>query len=52
MSRPKKMHKPLLGGFNEILSAVAMGTGKGKSAAQALVRKKAAPSEKSTPKKS
>jgi hypothetical protein len=52
MSRPKKMHEPLKGGFNGILSAVAMGSGKGKSAAMALARKKASPSAKSTPKKS
>jgi hypothetical protein len=30
MSRPQKMHKPLKGGFNEILSAIAIGDGKGK----------------------
>jgi hypothetical protein len=41
MSRPQKMHKPIAGGFNEILSAIAMGSGKSKRAAQALARKKA-----------
>jgi hypothetical protein len=49
MSRPKKMHEPLKGGFNQILSAVALGTGKGKRAAEALASKKAA--TKSRPKK-
>jgi hypothetical protein len=52
MSRPKKMHEPLKGGFNQILSAVAMGSGKGKSAAQALARKKASACAKTAPKKS
>jgi hypothetical protein len=30
------MHKPLKGGFNEILAAVAMGSGPGKNAAKEL----------------
>jgi hypothetical protein len=30
------MHRPLKGGFNEILGAVAMGSGKGKKAAKKL----------------
>ena len=34
MSRPRKMHKPLKGGFNNILSAIAAGTGPGKRAAK------------------
>jgi hypothetical protein len=38
MSRPRKLHKPLKGGFNDILSAVAMGSGKGKRAAKQLQR--------------
>ncbi|MGA2540965.1 MAG: hypothetical protein ABSG78_05320 [Verrucomicrobiota bacterium] len=38
MSRPRKMHKPLKGGFNEILAAVAMGSGAGKRAALKLQR--------------
>jgi len=33
MSRPQKMHKPLKGGFDEILGAVALGKGKAKRAA-------------------
>jgi hypothetical protein len=33
MSRPQKIHKPIKGGFNQILGAVAMGSGKGKRAA-------------------
>ena len=33
MSRPQKLHKPLKGGFNEILGAVAIGKGKAKRAA-------------------
>jgi hypothetical protein len=36
MSRPQKMHKPLKGGFNEILAAVAMGRNSGKKAAKEL----------------
>jgi hypothetical protein len=40
MSRPKKMHKQLKGAFNEILGAVAMGSGKGKQAAIKLQRRK------------
>jgi hypothetical protein len=38
MSRPRKMHKPLKGTFNEILAAVTMGTGKGKKAAKELAQ--------------
>jgi hypothetical protein len=33
MSRPRKLHKPLKGDFNNILAAVAQGTGKAKRAA-------------------
>jgi hypothetical protein len=32
MSRPRKIHPPLKSGFNEILSAVAMGQGTAKKA--------------------
>jgi hypothetical protein len=39
MSRPQKKHKPLKGGFNEILAAVAMGSGRGKRVAHELQRK-------------
>ncbi len=38
MSRPKKMHKPIKGAFNAILTAVAMGSGKGKRAAKKLAQ--------------
>jgi hypothetical protein len=34
MSRPQKKHKPLKGEFNDILGAVAMGSGKAKRAAK------------------
>ena len=34
MSRPQKMHKPLKGGFNNILASVAMGKGTAKRAAR------------------
>jgi hypothetical protein len=36
MSRPQKIHKPLKGGFNTILGAVAMGSGVGKRTAKKL----------------
>ena len=36
------MHKPLKGDFNEILAAVAMGSGKGKRAALKLAKEKTA----------
>lgn len=42
MSRPQKMHKPLKGDFNEILTAVALGKGKSKRAALRLAKEKAA----------
>ena len=38
MSRPQKIHKPIKGGFNNILASVATGTGKGKKAAERLAR--------------
>ncbi|MGD0540367.1 MAG: hypothetical protein ABSB33_02505 [Tepidisphaeraceae bacterium] len=40
MSRPQKIIPPIKGDFNSILSAVAMGSGKGKRAALKLARKK------------
>jgi hypothetical protein len=52
MSRPQKMHKPIKGKFNNILAAVAMGSGKGKTAAHALQIRKHAPPPKPLPKKS
>jgi len=57
MSRPQKIIPPIKGDFNSILSAVAMGSGKGKRAAIKLARSKAAEqnaikeSEPPTPKK-
>lgn len=42
MSRPQKLHKPIKASFNNILSAVGMGSGKGKRAAQTLAREKTA----------
>ena len=53
MSRPQKIIPPIKGDFNSILSAVAMGSGKGKRAAIRLARAKAAqpkPSSKNLPK--
>jgi hypothetical protein len=38
MSRPQKIHKPIKGGFNNILASVAAGTGKGKKAVNKLAR--------------
>jgi hypothetical protein len=37
------IHKPLKGGFDEILAAVAMGSGNGKSAANELLQRPAKP---------
>jgi hypothetical protein len=51
MSRPQKLHKPLAGGFNEILAAVAMGKGKGKQIAQALQKAPVPVTHKPIPKK-
>ena len=42
MSRPQKIHKPINGAFNNILAAVAQGTGKGRAAAKKLAAAKAA----------
>lgn len=38
MSRPQKIHAPLKGSFNTILSAVALGGGAGKKAAIKLAK--------------
>lgn len=38
MSRPRKMHRPIKGSFNEILAAALMGGGRGKRAAIELQR--------------
>jgi len=53
MSRPQKIHKPIKGGFNQILGAVAMGSGRGKQSAIELQRRKEAMrlSSSPTPKK-
>jgi len=40
MSRPQKMHQPIKGDFNSILTVIALGSGKGKRAAQALRERK------------
>jgi hypothetical protein len=40
MSRPQKIIPPIKGDFNSILSAVAMGSGKGKKTAIRLAREK------------
>jgi hypothetical protein len=40
MSRPQKFHKPIKGDFNNILAAVALGTGAGKRTASKLERAK------------
>jgi len=42
MSRPQKIIPPIKGESNNILSAIAMGSGKGKRAALKLARSKAA----------
>jgi hypothetical protein len=42
MSRPQKIIPPIKGSFNNILRAVAMGSGAGKRAAIKLARGKAA----------
>jgi hypothetical protein len=38
MSRPQKIIPPVKGSFNNILRAVAMGSGKGKQASKELAR--------------
>jgi len=40
MSRPQKIIPPIKGEFNSILSAVAMGSGKGRRAAIKLAKEK------------
>jgi hypothetical protein len=49
MSRPQKIHKPIKGAFNNILAAVAMGSGKGKRAATELQTRSANIVKASTP---
>jgi hypothetical protein len=41
MSRPQKIHKPLKGGFDQILGAVALGKGRAKRAALKRAKAKA-----------
>jgi hypothetical protein len=51
MSRPQKIHKPIKGDFNNILAAVAMGSGKGKRAASELRARNIIKASQPTPKK-
>jgi len=51
MSRPQKIIPPIKGTFNEILSSVAMGSGKGKRAAKELARNPIIKASHPTPKK-
>jgi hypothetical protein len=51
MSRPQKIHKPLKGGFNEILGAVALGKGKAKRMARKAAAQNVSKAQQSTPKK-
>ena len=48
MSRPQKIHKPIKGVFNNILAAVAAGSGKGRKTANKLAALRA--TEKTAPK--
>ncbi len=50
MSRPQKIIPPIKGSFSGILSAVAMGSGKGKRAALKLAREKSGALKPATPK--
>ena len=50
MSRPRKLHKPLKADFNKVLTAIGLGSGKGKTAATKLAKEKASPPN-SPPKK-
>ena len=52
MSRPQKMHKPLKGGFNNILAAIATGSGVSKSTSRKLANKKTEPKPSPPAKKS
>jgi hypothetical protein len=40
MSRPQKIHKPIKGGFNQLLTIIATGSGAGKKAVLKLAREK------------
>jgi len=51
MSRPQKIHPPLKGGFNNILASIAIGSGKGKAAAQRLAAHKPAQKPPANPPK-
>ena len=49
MSRPQKVHKPLKGGFEAILAAVATGSGAGKRTARKLQAKAQNKAKKAKP---
>ena len=49
MSRPQKKHKPIKGALNNILGAIAMGSGAGKKAATKLAMGKASTLTKAKP---
>ena len=51
MSRPQKIIPPIKGSFNSILASVAMGSGKGKTAAKELARNPVIKPPESKPKK-
>jgi hypothetical protein len=51
MSRPQKIIPPIKGSFNDILKAVAMGSGKGKRAAIELNSRGTIKASQPTPKK-
>jgi len=47
MSRQQKIHKPIKGGFETILGAVALGQGKAKTAARKAAKARATDKAKS-----
>jgi len=51
MSRPQKIIPPIKGTFTEILTSVAMGSGKGKRAAKELARTPTVKASPPSPKK-
>jgi hypothetical protein len=51
MSRPQKIIPPIKGNFNDILKAVAMGSGNGKIAAKELARNPVIKATEAKPKK-
>ena len=50
MSRPQKLHKPIKGGFNNILAAVALGQGQAKKAATNVASQAVVKASKPKPK--